>query len=547
MQGRDEMRRWGMNAQTAKAVGSRLWNIAVAVDKARETGSAPTFVIETEDVDFEYLVEKLPPHLPQPGLLGRACSAALELARATPSLTAALAQTMLGPLRHELARHKREVGQYDFDDMLTLVDEALRGPRGGALVAALRERWGYALIDEFQDTDETQWSIFRRAFFEPHPGAKSVVCLVGDPKQSIYRFRGADVETYLRARDDVGRSGGEPVLLDTNYRATAALVDATNAIFDASAASPFFTGNVRYQPVTCGRAGRVLVDADGRSPPPLHAFRFDGDMSMPVLAARIAREIRRDHGRRTPVAPRRRAARAAGRVRPDADGHGGADGRRRAAGGRRPARVLQGRGPVPDRRGARDPHAARSPSTNPATARAASPRGSPPSSRCRWKRWSARESSRRRIRTWRGCRPGRRWRMHATSSASSTTYVCESGILRREIFFAEGERELTNYLHVFELLLEHARRTRATLRDLVHALSGLIDKTRLPLDLEGNVQRLESERRAVQIMTIHKAKGLEAARRLPRGRLVRLERQGGPRLSRRTTPASPGWASPRAA
>jgi exodeoxyribonuclease V beta subunit len=59
-------------------------------------------------------------------------------------------------------------------------------------------------------------------------------------------------------------------------------------------------------------------------------------------------------------------------------------------------------------------------------------------------------------------------------------------------------------------LLEHATRTRATLRDLVHALTGLIEGTRMPLDLEGNVQRLESERRAVQIMTIHKSKGLEA-------------------------------------
>ncbi len=88
--------------------------------------------------------------------------------------------------------------------------------------------------------------------------------------------------------------------------------------------------------------------------------------------------------------------------------------------------------------------------------------------------------------------------------------VRESGIVRREIFFADGERELTNTLHILELLLEHARRTHASLRDLVHALAGLIEGTRLPLDLEGSVQRLESDRRAVQIMTIHKAKGLEA-------------------------------------
>jgi exodeoxyribonuclease V beta subunit len=116
--------------------------------------------------------------------------------------------------------------------------------------------------------------------------------------------------------------------------------------------------------------------------------------------------------------------------------------------------------------------------------------------------------------------------------------VRDSGVLRREIFFADGERELTNYLHVLELLLEHANRTRATLGDLVHALTGLIEETRFPLDLEGNVQRLESERRAVQIMTIHKSKGLEApivfvAGGASAGRSddVRVYHEGGRRLA----------------
>jgi exodeoxyribonuclease V beta subunit len=85
----------------------------------------------------------------------------------------------------------------------------------------MRERYRFVLIDEFQDTDETQWDIFRRAFFEPaHTVPRSVLHLVGDPKQSIYRFRGADVQTYLQARDEVARSGGELLRLDRNFRAT---------------------------------------------------------------------------------------------------------------------------------------------------------------------------------------------------------------------------------------------------------------------------------------------------------------------------------------
>jgi len=117
--------------------------------------------------------------------------------------------------------------------------------------------------------------------------------------------------------------------------------------------------------------------------------------------------------------------------------------------------------------------------------------------------------------------------------------VTDSGVVRREIFFADGERELTNYVHLLELLLDRARRAHVTLRELVQELSGLIGKTRLPIDIEGNVQRLESERRAVQIMTIHKSKGLEApivfvAGGLwapPRGEEARIYHDGGQRLA----------------
>jgi exodeoxyribonuclease V beta subunit len=88
--------------------------------------------------------------------------------------------------------------------------------------------------------------------------------------------------------------------------------------------------------------------------------------------------------------------------------------------------------------------------------------------------------------------------------------VRDSGIVRREIFFADTERELTNTLHLLELLLERARDGQPTLADLTNELAGQIAQTRLPSKFEENVQRLESERRSTQIMTIHKSKGLEA-------------------------------------
>ncbi|HEV3193792.1 MAG TPA: 3'-5' exonuclease, partial [Polyangiaceae bacterium] len=109
-----------------------------------------------------------------------------------------------------------------------------------------------------------------------------------------------------------------------------------------------------------------------------------------------------------------------------------------------------------------------------------------------------------RLEAWRGLAEGREF------DRLFESIMIDSRLVRREIFFAESQRALTNTQHIFELLLERIHAGHKTLRDLVVELSGLRSRVRLPLDIEGNVQRLESERPAVQIMTIHKAKGLEA-------------------------------------
>jgi exodeoxyribonuclease V beta subunit len=341
----------------------------------------------------------------------------------------------------------------------------------------------------------------------------SVLYLVGDPKQSIYRFRGADVHTYLRARAAIVDAGGQPVALDRNHRATAVMVDGLNAIFDQQAPEPVFSGNIAYTPVTCGRPERALVDGDGHAVTPVYTMRFQSpgeSVPLPLLGSLIAREVRSITAPDRPwrldgealaysdVFVLTRNARE-GRALGAALREGGVpyafykeDGLFRTDEAKDVRALLVAIEDPSDR--ARRLAAWLTPFFGLPLVAVERARDLPTS-----------HPFAARLFAWKALADERDF------ERLFERVVEESGIVRREIFFGEGERELTNYLHILELCLEHARRTHATLRDLVHLLSGLIDGTRLPLEIEGSVQRLESDRRAVQIMTIHKSKGLEAA------------------------------------
>ena len=100
-------------------------------------------------------------------------------------------------VRAEVERRMRAARLFTYDDMLTRLAGSLRDPeRGPAAVARLRARYGVVLVDEFQDTDPVQWDILRTAF-----AGHTTMVLIGDPKQAIYGFRGADVHCYLDARE----------------------------------------------------------------------------------------------------------------------------------------------------------------------------------------------------------------------------------------------------------------------------------------------------------------------------------------------------------
>ncbi len=154
----------------------------------------------------------------------------------------------LQTLPEAVARRKQAQQAVSFGDLLADVARALDDPeRGAGLVAALRSRYAWALIDEFQDTDPVQWGIFHRVFER--------LFLIGDPKQAIYAFRGADLPTYLAARAEAVAQFG----LLRNYRTDAALVQRVNALFGrAEVVRPFVDPGIEFQRVDARHTERRL-------------------------------------------------------------------------------------------------------------------------------------------------------------------------------------------------------------------------------------------------------------------------------------------------
>ncbi|MGC8119633.1 exodeoxyribonuclease V subunit beta [Marinobacter sp. VGCF2001] len=130
-----------------------------------------------------------------------------------------------------LEAEKQQRSEMGFDDLLTRLDDALHGPRGDQLAATIRRQFPVALIDEFQDTDPVQYRIFNRVYRVEENHEDTCLLMIGDPKQAIYGFRGADIHTYLQARRGVQ---ARTYTLGTNFRSAATMVRAVNRVFEYS-------------------------------------------------------------------------------------------------------------------------------------------------------------------------------------------------------------------------------------------------------------------------------------------------------------------------
>ncbi len=141
-------------------------------------------------------------------------------------------------------REKGKTGLRGFDDLIKDVEAALESDSGVFFADSVSSRYRAALIDEFQDTDDLQFEIFSRIFMRD----RSILFLIGDPKQAIYRFRGADIFSYIKAADMVTNR----YTLSSNFRSTPELISSINALFSGHS-NPFLFSQIGFAPVDAGR------------------------------------------------------------------------------------------------------------------------------------------------------------------------------------------------------------------------------------------------------------------------------------------------------
>ena len=168
-------------------------------------------------------------------------------------------------IQKKLLEYKANHPEKSFDDLLRLLKEALHGEGGEQLAELIRFQYPFAMIDEFQDTDALQYQIFSKIYRNETASGNVGFMMIGDPKQAIYRFRGADIFTYLKA----AKEANERFNLGTNYRSSQPLVEGVNRLFDFKNA-PFIYENIEF--LNVGAAKKNLVFQLNNQPEP--AFRF---------------------------------------------------------------------------------------------------------------------------------------------------------------------------------------------------------------------------------------------------------------------------------
>ncbi len=415
--------------------------------------------------------------------------------------------------RAELERRKQSRNIQSFDDLLKGLNDALEGKEGERLARSLGLKFKAALIDEFQDTDPLQYAIFKKLFGP----AKCGLFLIGDPKQAIYGFRGADIFTYMgAARDATAR-----YTLRENWRSEPALIRAVNTLFENSE-RPFVFEGIRYGPVSPAEdPERVYLALDGHEDAPLQLWFLDAsriagggkpilkttarEMIPAAVAGEILKLIRLGGQEKALIGGRPlTAGDIAVLVRKNKEAHL----IRKALSNLYIPSVLYAGGNLFDAHEALELERIMAAVVEPenkshlraalatdmlgVSGEALEAMGEDEAS---WEEWVVRFRAYRDL-----------WKKRGFIQMFRS-FLSKEGVLSRLMSLEEGERRNTNLLHLGEVLHQASAEKKTPMSGLLKWLS---EQRRG--DRPGRVEhplRLESDENAVKLVTVHKSKGLE--------------------------------------
>ena len=417
--------------------------------------------------------------------------------------------------RRERAR-KEAFNVRDYDDLIGELHEAVTGERSSDsasanLIGALRDQFPCVLVDEFQDTDARQWEIFARLF-----GEGSLV-LVGDPKQAIYRFRGGDVNTYVAA----AKTAQQGATLDRNFRSRPCVIRAVNTLFESVPPSTLGEG-IDFLPT---QPGGNALDTDflleGQAAPAIHfhvvppsengkdytkpvSVRLAAELCADAILQRLqqaqaGRALIRDRLSKTmrPLQPRDVAV----LVRD----HRQAAAVRHALSLRGVPAVASGRESLYQSEEAQDLLTLLLALRAPGDDRRLRAALATPLLGWDAARIAVLDEEGDLLRQWQQSLVSwrSRWERHGPQAMLAEVLAANA---ERLLGQAGGERRLTNYLQLGELMQSAAGRNLGT--------QGQLDALRYDIvhadgDDEAQQPRLESDAGRVQILTLHKSKGLE--------------------------------------
>lgn len=204
-----------------------------------------------------------------------------QLAQHCEELSGVLPHHMLAQVKAKFWASMEQANLMNPDDLLRLLANALRGSHGEALADHIRQQYPFAMIDEFQDTDSLQYEIFNQVYSKEDT---SGLYMIGDPKQAIYSFRGADIFTYLKAAQSLDKNSR--FTLNKNWRSHSDLVKATNTLFSRHSEPFVLPGKITFQDVLA--AG---ISDDG-------FFHYRDQEKCPPMTLLLNSEgTNRDHGR----------------------------------------------------------------------------------------------------------------------------------------------------------------------------------------------------------------------------------------------------------